>query len=111
MRRLRPAASDTKACPERGRAFFVGQGGTFFTGRGGAFSPGRDGPFPPDGDGLQPEQKKESAGAPPTHRPEIRGRFGEKSEKKQASAVLKDGFIPPDFAFSAIRKPEKTPGS
>ncbi len=54
MRRLRPAASDTKACPERGRAFFVGHGGTFFTGRGGAFSPGRDGPFPSDGDELHP---------------------------------------------------------
>lgn len=79
MRRLRPAASDTKACPERGRAFFVGQGGTFFTGRGGAFSPGRDGPFPPDGDGLQPEQKKESAGAP-TH---TGRRFGEDSEKNR----------------------------
>ncbi len=111
MRRLRPAASDTKACPERGRAFFRRAWRDIFHRKGKPFSPGREGPFPPDGDGLQPEQKKESAGAPPTHRPEIRGRFGEKSEKKQASAVLKDGFIPPDFAFSAIRKPEKTPGS
>lgn len=92
MRRLRPAASDTKACPERGRAFFVGQGGTFFIGRGGAFSPGRavpagqggafspgrDEPFPSDGDGLQPEQKKESAGEPLTD-----WRFGEDSEKNR----------------------------
>lgn len=79
MRRLRPAASDTKACPERGRAFFRRAWRDIFHRKGKPFSPGREGPFPPDGDGLQPEQKKESAGAPPhTGR-----RFGEDSEKNR----------------------------